>query len=47
MFQIPQRPPAPDRGESSSKLYEGGGEVVVHSSVQASHGSSPAGFPLK
>src|SRR6185295_5924664 len=29
------------------KLYAGGGEVVVHSSVQPSHGSSPAGFPLR
>ena len=27
----------------ASKLYAGGGEVVAHSSVQASHGSSPAG----
>src|SRR5262249_4589392 len=30
-----------------SKLYSGGGEVVVHSSVHASHGSSPASFPLR
>ena len=29
-----------------SKLYDGGGEVVAHSSVQASHGSSPAGLPF-
>src|SRR5579871_2291691 len=29
-----------------SKLYEGGGDVVAHSSVQASHGSSPAGAPV-
>src|SRR5204862_4756306 len=28
-----------------SKLYGGGGEVVAHSSVFASHGSSPAGWP--
>src|SRR5205823_2555130 len=30
-----------------SKLYGGGGEVVAHSSVQASHGSSPAGAPCR
>ena len=30
-----------------SKLYAGGGDVVAHSSVQASHGSSPAGRPLR
>src|SRR5207302_9928032 len=30
---------------SFSKLYSGGGELVVHSSVQASQGSSPARFP--
>src|SRR5271166_6794240 len=30
-----------------AKLYSGGGEVVAHSSVQASQGSLPAGFPLK
>src|SRR5260370_36183559 len=29
----------------TSKLYEGGGEVVAHSSVHASHGSSPASRP--
>src|SRR5437870_1636461 len=29
-----------------SKLYDGGGEVVAHSSVHASHGSSPAGAPF-
>jgi hypothetical protein len=29
-----------------SKLYGGGGEVVAHSSVLPSHGSSPAGLPL-
>src|SRR5438445_1217841 len=29
-----------------SKLYGDGGEVVAHSSVQASHGSSPAGAPF-
>ncbi len=28
---------------SVAKLYSGGGDVVDHSSVQASHGSSPAG----
>src|SRR5262245_34294346 len=32
---------------TSSKLYDGGGEVVAHSSVQASHGLSPAGLPLR
>src|SRR6267142_6119925 len=31
----------------SAKLYSGGGELVVHSRVQASHGSFPAGFPLR
>src|SRR5260370_42267491 len=31
----------------SSKLYSGGGEVVVHSKVQASHGSSPAILPFR
>src|SRR5262249_38687278 len=31
----------------SSKLYDGGGEEVAHSSVQASHGLSPAGLPLR
>src|SRR6185312_10022650 len=30
-----------------SKLYAGGGEVVAHSSVQASHGLSPAGLPFR
>src|SRR5262245_33898237 len=30
-----------------SKLYSGGGEVVAHSSVHASHGSSPAFSPLR
>src|SRR5262245_45142071 len=30
-----------------SKLYDGGGEVVAHSSVQASQGSSPAGRPRR
>ncbi len=29
-----------------SKLYEGGGDVVDHSNVQPSHGSSPAGRPF-
>ena len=29
-----------------SKLYSGGGEVVAHSSVHASHGSSPASLPF-
>src|SRR5262249_39989032 len=29
-----------------SKLYEGGGDVVAHSSVQARHGLSPAGWPF-
>src|SRR5579864_8392703 len=29
------------------KLYVGGGELVAHSSVQASQGSLPAFFPLK
>src|SRR5262247_4223425 len=32
---------------SVSKLYSGGGEVVVHSSVQASQGSSPASAPRR
>src|SRR5580693_5048696 len=30
-----------------AKLYSGGGEVVDHSSVHASHGSLPATFPRK
>src|SRR4029079_4013224 len=30
-----------------SKLYGGGGELVAHSRVFASHGSSPATFPLR
>src|SRR5579862_8571550 len=30
-----------------AKLYSGGGELVDHSSVQASHGSSPANFPFQ
>src|SRR5436305_8548925 len=30
---------------SFSKLYSGGGELVVHSSVHPSHGSSPASWP--
>src|SRR5258708_7334046 len=29
------------------KLYSGGGELVVHSKVHASQGSSPAGRPLQ
>src|SRR4029077_15360255 len=29
------------------KLNSGGGDVVDHSSVQASHGSRPARFPLR
>src|SRR5262245_24050923 len=32
---------------TAAKLYDGGGEVVAHSSVQASHGLSPAGLPLR
>src|SRR6185503_1037885 len=31
----------------SAKLYSGGGELVDHSSVQASQGSFPAGRPLR
>src|SRR5947209_20608766 len=31
----------------TAKLYAGGGEVVAHSSVQASQGSSPAGRPWR
>src|SRR5216110_2194459 len=31
----------------SAKLYSGGGELVLHSRVQASQGSLPAGFPLR
>jgi hypothetical protein len=31
----------------ASKLYDGGGDAVDHSSVQASHGSSPAGRPWR
>src|SRR5215469_16886279 len=30
-----------------AKLYAGGGELTDHSSVHASHGSLPAGAPLK
>ena len=33
-------------GGTWSKLCSGGGEVVAHSSVQASHGLSPAGFAV-
>src|ERR1700722_5692006 len=32
---------------SVSKLYSGGGDVVAHSNVHASQGSSPAIFPLR
>ena len=46
MLQVPQRPTAVHRGDLS-KLYAGGGEVVAHSSVQASQGSSPAGLPFQ
>src|ERR1700720_2116926 len=31
----------------AAKLYSGGGEVVEHSSVHASHGSFPAGSPFQ
>src|SRR5882724_5436701 len=31
----------------TAKLYAGGGELVAHSRVHASHGSLPAIFPLK
>ena len=31
---------------NAAKLYSGGGEVVAHSSVQASQGSLPAILPL-
>src|SRR6266513_93440 len=31
---------------SATKLYGGGGERVLHSSVGAPHGLSPAGLPL-
>src|SRR5207244_13032292 len=31
----------------TSKLYAGGGEVVAHSSAQASQGSAPAGRPCR
>src|SRR5712672_456445 len=31
----------------TAKLYAGGGELVVHSRVQASQGSFPAALPLK
>jgi hypothetical protein len=30
---------------TTAKLYSGGGEVIVHSSVAASHGSAGAGSP--
>ena len=33
-------------GGRRSKLWGGGGELVAHSSVFPSHGSSPAGSPL-
>src|SRR5437660_12611213 len=33
-------------GGTRSKLYGGGGELVAHSSVLPSHGSSPAPSPL-
>ena len=46
MLQIPQRPAAVHPG-IFAKLYAGGGEVVAHSSVHASHGSLPAGLPLQ
>src|SRR5262245_20914825 len=32
---------------SAAKLYKGGGEATLHSSVHASHGSLPAVFPRK
>src|SRR5579863_3384705 len=32
---------------SCAKLYSGGGDAVLHSSVHASHGSLPAFFPRK
>src|ERR1700677_3313404 len=32
---------------SSAKLYSGGGELVAHSKVQASHGSFPAICPFR
>src|SRR5262249_29444861 len=32
---------------SVAKLYSGGGDVVAHSSVQASHGSLPATWPWR
>src|SRR6516162_6303542 len=31
----------------TAKLYSGGGDVVDHSSVHASHGSTPAGRPWR
>ena len=31
----------------TAKLYSGGGELVDHSSVHASHGSFPAALPRK
>src|SRR5215469_2788329 len=34
-------------GGTRSKLYGGGGELVAHSSVLPSHGSSPATSPLR
>ena len=46
MLQVPQRSAAVHSG-IVSKLYDGGGEVVAHSSVQASQGSSPAGLPFR
>ena len=34
-------------GSGPSKLVGGGGDVVAHSSVWPSHGSSPAGSPRR
>src|SRR5258705_11084453 len=31
----------------TAKLYTGGGELVVHSRIHASHGSLPANLPLR
>ena len=46
VLHVPERATALNHGRRA-KLYSGGGDVVDHSSVQASHGSRPARFPLR
>jgi hypothetical protein len=44
MLEVPQRPAAGYDGHGL-EVVEGGGDPVAHSSVHASHGSSPARSP--